>query len=86
MHTELGVWGTRTSLMPFTASFLPPSEPATPAMLPFSWGLRALPIWGSLDFHRPIPPAARGVVAPHPHPGPDSSWLGSTSQGDHLAR
>lgn len=83
----LGVWGTCASLMPFTASLLPPCEPATRAMLPFSWGLKGLALWASLDMHRPIPPAARGVVAPHPHPRPDSSRLGSASQGpDHSER
>lgn len=86
---RLGGWGTGTSPLPSAASFPSPSKPATPATLPFSWGLRGLPIWGSLDLHRPIPLAARGVVAPHPHPGPDPSLLGSTSQGprpDHLVR
>lgn len=54
-------------------------------MLPFSWDLRGLPIGGSLDLHRPILPAAWGVIAPHPGPGPDLLWLGSTSHG-HLAQ
>ena len=70
---------------PTQSPSFPPSKPATPTILPFSWGLRGLPIWGSLDLHRPILPAAHGVIAPHPHLGPDPSWLGSTSQGP-LAR
>ena len=45
---------------------LPPSKPATPAMYPFFWGFRGLPIWGSLNLHIPNRPAARGVIALHP--------------------
>ena len=45
---------------------LPPSKPITPAMFPFFWGFRGLPIWGSLDLHIPNRPVAPGVIALHP--------------------
>lgn len=64
-------------------------EPATPAMVPFSWVLRGLPIWGSLDWHRPILPTAYGWSHPISAQAPDPSGLCSTLQGplaNHLAR
>lgn len=62
-----------------------PLPPVNHTTLPFSCGLRALPIWGSVDSHRPIPPACRGTRGPGPRPAP-TPRLHSTSQGAHFAR
>lgn len=68
----------------------PDSEEACPShapfpALPFFWGLRALPISGSVDSHRPIPSACRATRDPVCTP-PLSPRLRSASQGAHAAR
>lgn len=68
----------------------PDSEEACPShapfpALPFSWGLRALPVSDSVDSHRPIPSACRATRDPVCTP-PLSPRLRSASQGAHAAR
>lgn len=66
-------WGYLT-----TSPFRCPLETNHPTSLPFSRGLKGLPIWGSVDSHRPIPPACPGTRGPGLYPDPLASLYVTT--------
>lgn len=83
-HQQRWGGGMRSCVSALLVCAHPDSEDACPSHAPFR-GLRALPVWGSVDSHRPIPSACLATRDPVRTP-PLSPRLRSASQGAHAAR